>query len=49
MSLDKMSLDKRIIELTKVFIQISDIKNEVDCTFTRLDERITKVKELYKV
>lgn len=43
-----MSLDKRIIELTKVFIQISDIKNEIDYTFTRLDERITKVKELYK-
>jgi len=43
-----MSLDKRIIDLTSVFIKISDMKNEIDYTFTILEERITKVKDLYK-
>jgi hypothetical protein len=43
-----MSLNKRIIDLTNVFIKISDMKNEIDYTFTILEERITKVKDLYK-
>ena len=43
-----MSIDKRITELTNEFITIVDIKNEIDLTFTILEERITKLKDLHR-